>query len=256
MPERATAAVVVVPQNANPGWAAATADGTALTPVRIDGWQQGGCCQPGRRPWSRPSSGPDRWYRVGLLVGALALLGLVGWSVPGPPPHRPRPSGCQHGHSGGCVLAARHPGGTRRGGLAGGPSGVLALVLAIGMAVLPRRAHEDQPSRRHASPLAAALVLGLPTLAALLVARTPARRGHRPVLIAGSAGCVDRARSPASCPSRRAPRDINGRSTTTHKLTVATTRVATKVSPSRSTKRPWKDPNPGSRSTRARTMTW
>ena len=33
--------VLVVPESINPGWTARLADGTALTPVTVNGWQQG-----------------------------------------------------------------------------------------------------------------------------------------------------------------------------------------------------------------------
>ena len=61
----------------NSGWRA-TADGQPLTPVRVDGWRQG---------WVLPATtattavvadfGPGIWHRVGLGVGAVALLALL-----------------------------------------------------------------------------------------------------------------------------------------------------------------------------------
>ena len=175
VPERDTAGVLVVPQNANPGWAAATADGTTLTPVRIDGWQQGWLLPAGPATEVRAEFGPDRWYRVGLLVGALALLALLGWSVRARrrstllDPADPRIGAVVGGSSRAVILAAL-------GGVAlvGGPAGMLALLIAGGLAVLTR-AGRTKTTRRGSllRPLAAALVVGLPTLAALLVARTP-----------------------------------------------------------------------------------
>ncbi|WP_234792714.1 alpha-(1-_3)-arabinofuranosyltransferase [Mycolicibacterium fortuitum] len=70
------ARALVVPESVNPGWIAHTADGTALTPVKINGWQQG---------WVIPAgeSGPvtltfpsNRPYRIGL-IGGLALLPVL-----------------------------------------------------------------------------------------------------------------------------------------------------------------------------------
>ncbi|MGV0781329.1 alpha-(1-_3)-arabinofuranosyltransferase domain-containing protein [Mycolicibacterium sp. XJ775] len=67
---------LVVPESVNPGWIARTADGTALKPVKINGWQQG---------WVIPAdeSGPvtlsfpsNRPYRIGL-IGGLALLPVL-----------------------------------------------------------------------------------------------------------------------------------------------------------------------------------
>jgi arabinofuranan 3-O-arabinosyltransferase len=82
-------AVIELHENANPGWTA-TQDGARLDPVTLDGWQQG---------WVLTGEGdvhavfaPDRTYRVGLVAGLLALLGLVGvvlltrrrWTGPDP----------------------------------------------------------------------------------------------------------------------------------------------------------------------------
>jgi arabinofuranan 3-O-arabinosyltransferase len=68
--------VLVVPESINPGWTARLADGTVLTPVTVNGWQQG---------WVVPvgSSGPvaivfasNTPYRIGLF-GGLALLPIL-----------------------------------------------------------------------------------------------------------------------------------------------------------------------------------
>lgn len=68
--------VLVVPESINPGWVARLADGTVLTPVTVNGWQQGWVVPPG-------SSGPvtltfpsNALYRVGLF-GGLALLPVL-----------------------------------------------------------------------------------------------------------------------------------------------------------------------------------
>lgn len=68
--------VLVVPESVNPGWVARAPDGTALTPVTVNGWQQG---------WVLPAgtSGPvtlafasNTLYRAGLF-GGLALLPVL-----------------------------------------------------------------------------------------------------------------------------------------------------------------------------------
>ena len=41
VPPSAAARVLVVPESINPGWTARTGDGTRLTPVTVNGWQQG-----------------------------------------------------------------------------------------------------------------------------------------------------------------------------------------------------------------------
>ncbi|WP_164775192.1 alpha-(1-_3)-arabinofuranosyltransferase [Nocardioides pantholopis] len=85
------AGLVVLRQNANPGWLA-TQDGAELEPVVVDGWQQG---------WRLDGDGPvearfapDTAYRTGLAVGAACLLVLLGavlvlrrrWRGPEHPP--------------------------------------------------------------------------------------------------------------------------------------------------------------------------
>jgi arabinofuranan 3-O-arabinosyltransferase len=78
-----------VPESVNLGWAAHLPDGTALTPITVNGWQQG---------WVVPAnvSGPialtfasNTPYRIGLVGGLalLPLLALLAWW----PARRPRP---------------------------------------------------------------------------------------------------------------------------------------------------------------------
>jgi len=75
-PASATSRVLVIPESINPGWVARTSTGTRLTPVAVNGWQQG---------WVVPAGNPDTitltfatnsLYRAGLAVG-LALLPLL-----------------------------------------------------------------------------------------------------------------------------------------------------------------------------------
>ena len=92
-------AVLSVAENANDGWRA-TADGTVLTPVRVEGWKQG---------WVLPASGtttvelsyvPGTRYRAALaagLAGVLLLVLLVAW--PARSAWRPVPV-TLHGRSG------------------------------------------------------------------------------------------------------------------------------------------------------------
>jgi arabinofuranan 3-O-arabinosyltransferase len=76
-----TSRVLVVPESINPGWQAHGPNGTTLTPVTVNGWQQGWVVPPG-------SSGPivlefasDTAYRIGLFGGLalLPLLALLAW---------------------------------------------------------------------------------------------------------------------------------------------------------------------------------
>lgn len=68
--------VVAVPENVNRGFRA-TADGRVLTPVTIDGWQQG-WRQDGVESAVSIDFAPDLTYRIGLLGGLVAWLLLVG----------------------------------------------------------------------------------------------------------------------------------------------------------------------------------
>ncbi|MDO3395019.1 alpha-(1-_3)-arabinofuranosyltransferase family protein [Nocardioides sp. SOB44] len=70
------ASLLVARENTNPGWAA-TQDGTSLTPVTVDGWQQGWVLPPDASGPVALRFEPDRAYRWGLLVGAGALLALL-----------------------------------------------------------------------------------------------------------------------------------------------------------------------------------
>ena len=68
--------VLAVPESVNPGWIAHDADGTRLTPVTVNGWQQGWVLPPGTEgpvTLTFPSNTP---YRAGL-IGGLALLPVL-----------------------------------------------------------------------------------------------------------------------------------------------------------------------------------
>ncbi|MFN6554525.1 alpha-(1-_3)-arabinofuranosyltransferase domain-containing protein [Mycolicibacterium septicum] len=76
VPAGANARVLVVPESVNPGWIARDAEGAALTPVTINGWQQGWVVPAGPGgpvTLSFPSNQP---YRIGLIAG-LALLPVL-----------------------------------------------------------------------------------------------------------------------------------------------------------------------------------
>ena len=45
--------MIVVPESINPGWIAHTANGVTLTPVVVNGWQQGWVVPAGDRAPSR-----------------------------------------------------------------------------------------------------------------------------------------------------------------------------------------------------------
>lgn len=134
--------VLVSRENANPGWTARL-DGT-LAAITVDGWQQG---------WLVPSAagedepvvaifGPDRPYRIGLVVGALTLaLLLLGTAVAAWRSRRRDPAGVPPALGGrrhGPFVAALSS--TVAGGLLAGTVGaVLGLVVGVLVPVALRR---------------------------------------------------------------------------------------------------------------------
>lgn len=91
LPGSAVARVIVVPESINPGWTAHTADGVALTPVRINGWQQGWVVPAGAGGAVTLEFASNTPYRVGLFGGLalLPVLALLAWL---PVRKRPTPS--------------------------------------------------------------------------------------------------------------------------------------------------------------------
>jgi arabinofuranan 3-O-arabinosyltransferase len=67
------AALLVVHENANPGWQA-TLNGRRLQPVTVDGWQQGWRLPAGVTGTVSLSYLPQRGFGLGLIAGALAVL--------------------------------------------------------------------------------------------------------------------------------------------------------------------------------------
>ena len=68
--------VVVVPESHNPGWVARTGDGRTLTPITVNGWQQGWLIPPGTSGTITATFGSNTGYRAGI-AGGLALLPLL-----------------------------------------------------------------------------------------------------------------------------------------------------------------------------------
>ncbi len=71
-----TSRVLVVPESVNPGWIAHRADGARLTPVTVNGWQQGWVLPPGTEGSVTLAFASNALYRAGL-IGGLALLPLL-----------------------------------------------------------------------------------------------------------------------------------------------------------------------------------
>lgn len=68
--------VLVVPESINAGWVGRTPDGGELTPVTVNGWQQGWVVPPGAGGVIELSFEPNATYRS-RLAGGLALLPLL-----------------------------------------------------------------------------------------------------------------------------------------------------------------------------------
>ncbi|MGE2692950.1 alpha-(1-_3)-arabinofuranosyltransferase domain-containing protein [Mycolicibacterium pulveris] len=68
--------VLVVPESVNPGWTARSADGTALTPVTVNGWQQGWVLPAQTSGTVTLTFASNTFYRTGL-IGGLALLPVL-----------------------------------------------------------------------------------------------------------------------------------------------------------------------------------
>ncbi|OBK74726.1 hypothetical protein A5651_09465 [Mycobacterium sp. 1274761.0] len=76
IPAAQVSRVLVVPESLNPGWTARAEDGTALTPVTVNGWQQGWVVPAGASGPITLSFGANAVYRAGI-IGGLALLPVL-----------------------------------------------------------------------------------------------------------------------------------------------------------------------------------
>jgi arabinofuranan 3-O-arabinosyltransferase len=75
-PASPTSRVLVIPESINPGWVARTSSGARLTPVAVNGWQQGWLVPAGDAGTITLTFASNSLYRVGLALG-LALLPLL-----------------------------------------------------------------------------------------------------------------------------------------------------------------------------------
>lgn len=71
------AAYLQTHQNANDGWKA-TLNGKELTPLRLDGWQQGFLVPADQEGTVKLEYEPSFWYQAGLIAGALGIALLLG----------------------------------------------------------------------------------------------------------------------------------------------------------------------------------
>ncbi|MBB2988780.1 arabinofuranan 3-O-arabinosyltransferase [Mycolicibacterium iranicum] len=76
VPESPASRILVVPESVNPGWVARDTAGEALTPVTVNGWQQGWVLPAGAAGAVTLDFASNGTYRAGLL-GGLALLPLL-----------------------------------------------------------------------------------------------------------------------------------------------------------------------------------
>jgi arabinofuranan 3-O-arabinosyltransferase len=76
--------IIAVRENTNPGWQA-TVDGRTLTPIVLDGWEQGWVVPAGVAGEIVLKYTPDSTYRAGVLFGAallVVLFVLAAWPAP------------------------------------------------------------------------------------------------------------------------------------------------------------------------------
>ncbi|MDY6996634.1 MAG: discoidin domain-containing protein, partial [Actinomycetota bacterium] len=76
MSAASTARVLVVPESVNPGWTATAGDGAPLSPITVNGWQQGWVVPAGAAGPVTMSFASNTTYRAGL-IGGLALLPVL-----------------------------------------------------------------------------------------------------------------------------------------------------------------------------------
>ena len=127
VPRSPAARVLVVPESVNPGWVAHTADGATLTPVVVNGWQQGWVLPDGLQGTIALSFPSNAAYRAGLISG-LALLPVLLLLALVPARRRVRPCSASRPWSPGPLAAA---GGLAAGAVIGGVAGAVIFGAAL-----------------------------------------------------------------------------------------------------------------------------
>ncbi len=142
VPEATTSRVLVVPESINPGWVAHTSAGTQLTPVAVNGWQQGWVVPAGTSGTVTLAFAPNSLYRAGL-AGGLALLPLLALmaSWPRRRPHRADPAARPWAPGPWAAIAA-----LTAGAVIAGVVGALVFGAALGL----QWALRNRPRRRDA----------------------------------------------------------------------------------------------------------
>ncbi|MGC0365836.1 arabinofuranan 3-O-arabinosyltransferase [Rhodococcus sp. 27YEA15] len=96
VPESSTDQLIVNPESTSIGWIATAPDGTELTPVVVNGWQQGWIVPAGVSGTLTLDFPGDRWYRLGIFGGLILLIPLLFAALaptrrPAKPTAAPRP---------------------------------------------------------------------------------------------------------------------------------------------------------------------
>jgi arabinofuranan 3-O-arabinosyltransferase len=139
VPDAATSRVLVVPESINPGWVARTSAGTRLTPLAVNGWQQGWVVPAGTSGTVTLTFAPNSLYRVGL-AGGLALLPLLALLAWWPQRRRPSDSAARPWTPGPWAAVAM----LAAGAMIAGVAGVVVFGAALGMRWVLR----NRPRRR------------------------------------------------------------------------------------------------------------
>jgi len=200
VPRSPVTRVLVVPESVNPGWVAHTTDGAALTPVIVNGWQQGWVVPAGEQGVVTLSFPSNATYRTGLATGLCLLPVLLAMAlVPGRravPEYLPA-----HPRAPGLLGVAGLLG---VGAVIAGTAGVVVFGCALAAGVLMRHRHPDFDR------LTLLTVAGGVILSGALLSRYPWRSvdgyiGHSPwvqlpALIALGALAASLVARPASVP--------------------------------------------------------
>jgi arabinofuranan 3-O-arabinosyltransferase len=139
VPDATTSRVLVVPESINTGWVARTSAGTRLTPLAVNGWQQGWVVPAGTSGTITLIFAPNSLYRAGL-AGGLALLPLLALLAWWRPRRRPSDSAARPWTPGPWAAVAM----LTAGALIAGVAGVLVFGAALGMRWVLR----NRPRRR------------------------------------------------------------------------------------------------------------
>ncbi|TDD68035.1 DUF3367 domain-containing protein [Actinomadura rubrisoli] len=149
---------LTVNENFNTGWRA-TAGGTALRPVRLDGWKQGWLVPAGTRGTVQLSYGPDRSQRVAVVAGLNLLVVLLLVAVWPGVRHGPGPRGARGVAAGtGWPAWAAVGLAAALGGWIAGPPG-LAVAAAVAAGCGWARTRRSRVARAAASPWPIAIVM-------------------------------------------------------------------------------------------------